>query len=174
MEISVIHWICITFIVFVLALEKRLLLQRRAAIPIRIHVHGTRGKSTTVRYLYDELRARGFRVLAKTTGDQPEYNLPDGNTEPIRRFSPARITEHIRIFNKAAQLGVNALVVEGMALQRETVWFSQQILCPTHVVITNVRPDHAESMVKGFRALPQRLLWLQRRGASFVYRKKAG
>src|SRR6266403_1708987 len=46
---------------------------RRAlrAIPVRIHVAGTRGKSTTTRLIAAALRAGGRNVLAKTTGSAP-------------------------------------------------------------------------------------------------------
>ena len=69
-----------------------------------------------------------------------------------------------------------------MALQRETVWFSQQILCPTHVVITNVRPDHAESMGEGFAgvastlalaAAPGRPLYIGEESGAEILRKLA-
>ena len=143
------YWISLLLVLAVLLREKRTLEKRRMSIPLRIHVHGTRGKSSTVRILAEELKKRGFRVLAKTTGDSPEYILPDGTAAPIRRFGPARIAEHIRIFRKAEEVKADALVVEGMALQPETVWQSQNILQATHAVITNVRPDHSETMGEG-------------------------
>ncbi len=88
-------------------------------------------------------------VLAKTTGDAPEYILPDGSSVPIHRIGPARIQEHAACLHRAAHLGVDALVVEGMALAPETVWQSERILQATHAIITNWRPDHAETMGKG-------------------------
>ena len=98
-----------------------------------------------------------MRVLAKTTGDRPEYILPDGHIVPIRRIGPARIKEHIRTLDKAATLGVEALVVEGMALQAETVYLSERILQATHAVIANTRPDHAETMGAGREGVLQTL-----------------
>ena len=64
---------------------------------------------------------------------------------PIRRLGPARIQEHVATLRKAAQLKVDALIVEGMALAPETVWQSQNILAADQAVITNTRPDHAEN-----------------------------
>lgn len=143
------YWICL-FAVLLLLLGERLSIKKmRAKIPVRIHVHGTRGKSTFVRSITTELRLQGLRVLAKTTGDKPEYILPDGSVSPIHRIGPARIQEHIRMLSKAATMEVDAMVVEGMALQPETVWLSERILQATHAVITNARPDHAETMGRG-------------------------
>src|SRR3954471_10732401 len=48
-------------------------------VPVRIHVGGTRGKSTTTRLIATGLRAGGVRVLAKTTGSEPRLILPDGS-----------------------------------------------------------------------------------------------
>ena len=40
-------------------------------IPIRIHVNGTRGKSSVTRLISAGLREAGFAVLGKTTGSDP-------------------------------------------------------------------------------------------------------
>ena len=42
-----------------------------AAIPLRIHVNGTRGKSSVTRLIAAGLRAGGLRTFAKTTGTAP-------------------------------------------------------------------------------------------------------
>ena len=62
---------------------------RLRAVPLRIHVAGTRGKSTTTRLIAAGLRAGGRRVLAKTTGSEPRLILPDGSetTWACRGFS---------------------------------------------------------------------------------------
>ena len=142
-------WICLLLVLLPLMLEGRLLRAWRARIPCRVHVHGTRGKSAVVRRLAALLRARGLRVLAKTTGDAPEYILPDGSVSPVRRTGPASIREHVRILRMAAAMRADVLVVEGMALQRENVLTSEHILHATHAVITNLRPDHEETMGRG-------------------------
>ena len=59
--------------------------RQRDAIPIRIHVNGTRGKSSVVRLVAAGLRAGGLRVYAKTTGSLPRLITPDGREFPIHR-----------------------------------------------------------------------------------------
>lgn len=140
------YWICLALVVLPLVLERILVERWRKMVPLRIHVHGTRGKSTTVRDCARLLREQGLTVLAKTTGDAPEYILPDGSVVPVRRIGPPRIQEHIAILRKAAGLGADVVVAEGMALAPENVWQSEMILSATHAVIVNTRPDHAECM----------------------------
>ncbi len=143
------YWICLAVVVLPMVVERLLVRRWRARIPLLVHVHGTRGKSSTVRDCARLLREQGLNVLAKTTGDAPEYVLPDGSVKAIRRIGPPRIQEHVAILRKAARLRVDAVVVEGMALSAETVWQSERILRATHAVITNTRPDHAECMGSG-------------------------
>jgi hypothetical protein len=57
--------------------------------------------------------------------------------------------EQARVLGLAARLGADALVVEGMAIGPETVPQSENILKATRAVITNLRPDHAETMGLG-------------------------
>ncbi len=56
-------------------------------IPIRIHVNGTRGKSSVTRLIAAGLRAGGIRTCAKTTGTLPRMIMPDGTEYPV--FRPA-------------------------------------------------------------------------------------
>src|SRR5260370_24235129 len=74
------------------------------AIPVRIHVAGTRGKSTTTRLIAAGLRAGGLRVVAKTTGTEPRLIRPDGSEVawPPRRPPSAR--EPTRVLAKAVRL----------------------------------------------------------------------
>ena len=66
-------------------------------IPIRVHVNGTRGKSSVVRLIAAGLRAGGIKTLAKTTGSSPRFIDEDGYDHVIRRFRPASIGEQIRM-----------------------------------------------------------------------------
>src|SRR5438309_2598777 len=98
------------------------------AIPVRIHVAGTRGKSTTTRLIAAALRAGGRRVVAKTTGSEPRLILPDGRDEIWPRRGPATIREQLRFVRRAAQLGVDTIVVECMAIRPEFVFASERHL----------------------------------------------
>ncbi len=139
----------IFLVLLTLIVERYLVSRWRRSVPVRIHVHGTRGKSTATHMLASLLREAGHVVLSKTTGDRPEYEFPDGGIRPVRRLGPPRIQEHISTLRLAARLKATAIVVEGMALQGETLFASEKMLRATHAVITNVRPDHAESMGEG-------------------------
>src|SRR5260221_12187209 len=71
------------------------------AIPVRIHVAGTRGKSTTTRLIAAGLRAGGLRVVAKTTGTEPRLIRPDGSEAAWPRRRPPSVREQTRVFAEA-------------------------------------------------------------------------
>ena len=122
-------------------------LKRIKKIPIRIHVNGTRGKSTTTRLIAAGLREAGFKVLAKTTGTLPQLILEDGKEIPIKRRGSANIIEQLKIFAKAAKRKANVLVVECMAIKPELQWVSEHKMVKSTIgVITNVRQDHIEEI----------------------------
>jgi poly-gamma-glutamate synthase PgsB/CapB len=116
-------------------------------IPIRIHVNGTRGKSSVVRLIAGGLRAGGIVTCAKTTGTEAAMILPDGSEYPIYRPSHPNIIEQVRIVDTAIEAGAQALVVECMALQPLLQSLSEfRLVRSTHGVITNVRADHLDTM----------------------------
>ena len=117
------------------------------SIPIRIHVNGTRGKSSVTRLIAAGLREAGLICCAKTTGTLPRMILPDGRELPIYRKARANVIEQIHITSLAAEFKPDALVIECMALQPELQWLSEhQLVRATHAVITNARPDHLDVM----------------------------
>lgn len=127
-------------------------------IRIRIHVAGTRGKSTTTRMIAAGLRASGLRVLAKATGSAPRLIMPDGTDRDWPRRGPASIREHIKFFSLAAKLKVDAVVVECMAIRPELIAASQKDLVQAHLyVITNTRPDHFEELGEDPQAMARAL-----------------
>jgi gamma-polyglutamate synthase len=135
---------------------------RRAlrAIPVRIHVAGTRGKSTTTRLIAAALRAGGRRVLAKTTGSEPRLILPDGRDDIWPRRGPATIREQMGFVRRAAQLGADTIVVECMAIRPEFVFASEHHLIEaTTTIITNTRADHLEDIGESTDASAQALAW---------------
>ncbi len=116
-------------------------------IPIRIHVNGTRGKSSVTRLIAAGLRAGGIRTCAKTTGTVPRMIFPDGSEAPVFRPVRANIIEQRRVVRAAATLGAQALVVECMALQPQLQSLCElQLVRSTHGVITNARADHLDVM----------------------------
>src|SRR5512136_396561 len=105
MHVTLIFLIPLVVIVF-LFVEKLVHDRTVRRIPIRIHVNGTRGKSTVVRLTAAALRDAGIRTLAKTTGTTPTLIYPDGHEEAIRRRGPSRIREQMSFMKKAAAMGV--------------------------------------------------------------------
>lgn len=121
--------------------------KRLSALRIRIHVNGSRGKSSVTRLIAAGLRAGGIRTCAKTTGTLPRVILPDGRELPVYRPMGANIIEQIRVAAVAHAAGAEALVLECMALQPVFQWLSEgKLVRATHGVITNVRPDHLDVM----------------------------
>ncbi|MBM4372683.1 MAG: poly-gamma-glutamate synthase PgsB [Deltaproteobacteria bacterium] len=141
--------LAVTFL-FLLALGVlELWVHRRnlAHIPIRIHVNGTRGKSSVVRLIAAALRAGGIRTCAKTTGTLARMILPDGHEYPVFRPHRANVIEQVRIVATAAAYRADAVVLECMALIPHLQWLSQdKLVRATHGVITNARPDHLDVM----------------------------
>lgn len=118
-----------------------------AKIPLRIHVNGSRGKSSVTRLIAAGLRAGGVRTIAKTTGTRPRFIYDDGTEAPVARAGDANIIEQVRIVRRAAQLGAEAIVVECMAIKPELqALLENRIIRSTHSVITNVRSDHLAEM----------------------------
>ena len=121
--------------------------RRLMRIPMRIHVNGTRGKSSVTRLIAAGLRAGGIRTCAKTTGTLARMILPDGREFPVFRPSRPNVIEQLRIVRAAADLEAQALVIECMAVQPLLQSLSELVLVrSTHGVITNARPDHLDVM----------------------------
>lgn len=132
------------------ALEQRKHLNALARIPTRIHVNGTRGKSSVTRLIASGLRAGGVRTVAKTTGTLPRLIQPDGVEQAVPRQGRANVIEQVHVVADAAAAGAEALVVECMALQPYLQWLTEsRMIRATHGVITNARPDHLDVMGPG-------------------------
>ncbi len=140
---------CLVVFVLYLVRDRITLDRRRASIPLRIAVTGTRGKSGVTRIIASVLRENGMRVIAKTTGSQARIVLPDGSEVEVRRRGLPSIIEQKDLIRRAALLNVDCIVAEVMSIHPENHYVeSQQILQPHIVVITNIRPDHTEAMGK--------------------------
>ena len=91
--------------------------KRIFSIPIRIHVNGTRGKSSVARLIGAALREGGIRTITKVTGTYPRLIIEDGSEARIYRKESPNIIEQLSIVKYAAKRKAEALVMECMALQ---------------------------------------------------------
>ena len=115
----------------------------RRAIPVRVVVTGTRGKSSVTRLIAFGLRAGGVRVLYKTTGSAAVIGLPDGAERPIRRHALPTPLEQRGVLRLAKRSGASAVVCEAMSVHPESLRVELvRILDPHVVAVTNVRADH--------------------------------
>jgi poly-gamma-glutamate synthase PgsB/CapB len=116
-------------------------------LKIRVHVNGSRGKSSVTRLIAAGLRGGGIPTAAKTTGSAARFILPDGSEIPVRRWGPANIKEQMGVVQRAVRSGAEALVIECMAIRPELGRVSERRLVRSTLgVITNVRPDHLDVM----------------------------
>ena len=129
------------------AIESWLLGKWRRMIPIRIHVNGTRGKSTVTRLIAATLREAGITTVARTTGTAARHILKDGSEVPVNRGIRPSILEIRETLELAFRTGAEALVIECMALNPEYQRaVERKFIQSTIGVITNVRPDHLDVM----------------------------
>jgi gamma-polyglutamate synthase len=116
-------------------------------IPIRIHVNGTRGKSSVTRLIGAGLRAGGLKTITKVTGTFPRLVLTDGTEVGIHRKEKANILEQLDIVKFCAQNKADVLLIECMALQPQYQSITEkQMIKSTIGVITNIRLDHLDVM----------------------------
>jgi poly-gamma-glutamate synthase PgsB/CapB len=117
------------------------------SIPIRIHINGTRGKSSVSRLIGAGLRAGGYKTVTKVTGTFPRLIMSDGSEAHIHRKGKANILEQLNIINYSAKQKVDVLILECMALKPQYQWIcEQQMVKATHGVLTNIRLDHLDVM----------------------------
>lgn len=116
----------------------------KKSIKIRIAVTGSRGKSTTVRFLCDLFQKAGYRVLGKVTGTKPMLILPDGKTELIKRKGIVSILEQKRILlNRAKKIRPDILISEIMSVTPEYQKIETKLMItPDYYIITNIKEDH--------------------------------
>ncbi|MCB0823064.1 MAG: poly-gamma-glutamate synthase PgsB [Bacteroidales bacterium] len=121
--------------------------KRIYSIPIRIHINGTRGKSSVTRLIGAGLKAGGINNITKVTGTFPRLILEDGTETYIHRKSSANIIEQLAIVKFAASRKVQALVMECMALQPQYQTITEHKMIHSNIgVMTNVRLDHIDVM----------------------------
>ncbi len=121
--------------------------RRLRRIPIRIHVNGTRGKSSVTRLICAGLNAGGIRTCGKTTGTLARMIFSDGSEVPIFRPCRANVIEQKRVVRAAVEDSAEALVIECMALQPLLQAVCELKLVQSTIgVITNARADHLDVM----------------------------
>ncbi len=140
------------------------------AVPLRILVNGTRGKSSVTRLITGGLRQGRRKVLGKTTGTKPRLIYPDGSEHAILRAGKANIIEQLMVFRRAVALGVDTVVTECMAVlpPNQTI-MQDQLVRSTVGVITNARADHLDEMGPTVRDVARSLaLTIPRAGILFT------
>ena len=121
--------------------------KRIYSIPIRVHINGTRGKSSVTRLVGAGLRAGGISTITKVTGTFPRLIIEDGTETAVYRKSDANIIEQLSIVKFAAMRKAQALVMECMALQPQYQWITENQMIHSNIgVMTNVRLDHVDVM----------------------------
>lgn len=117
------------------------------SIPVRVHVNGTRGKSSVTRLIAAGLRAGGKRTFAKTTGTAPRVIDPKGIDRIIHRLRRPSIGEQVRLLKYFSSEKPEVVVMECMAVQPQYQWISEHQMVKSQIgVITNARPDHLDEM----------------------------
>lgn len=114
-------------------------------VPRRIHVNGTRGKSSVVRLITAGLQSGEYKVLGKVTGETPSL-LGQGGEQTIKRRGPAHIREQIWTLQEAVKRGADTAVLECMALSPPLQATSEKIINSQIGVITGAQPDHLDVM----------------------------
>jgi len=137
----------IGFLIIIGVIEFKVHKNNLDKIPIRIHVNGSRGKSSVVRLIASGLRVGGLKTFAKTTGTSPRIIDQNGDDKYIHRLRTASIGEQISLIRYFSKMNPDVLVIECMAVNPQYQWVSEQkIVKSTIGVLTNVRPDHLDEM----------------------------
>lgn len=117
---------------------------RLAQVDIRLAVSGTRGKTTIVRWLHDELHDRGYDTYAKITGTRP-ISIYNGREREIERRGRTTLYENELEIRR--HFPMDAIVVENQGISPYTTRLVHtRYVEPTLVVVTNVREDHLDTL----------------------------
>lgn len=144
------HWfiLFLTLIILIyLGLEMWCHRKRLEAIKYRIHVNGTRGKSSVARLIGAGLRGGNVKTVCKTTGTMARYIDSQGREEPVIRIGRTNIIEQVKVIKKASLEKPLALVIECMAVQPLLQSLCElKLVRATHGVLCNARADHLDVM----------------------------
>ena len=137
-----------------LLLEKWLTQRSIRNLQLRIHVNGSRGKSSVTEYIAAGIFNAQSDVMAKITGIIPT-TIHNGKEQIIKRTGVARVQEQINIIRFAAKKKVKTLVLECMSVSPELQRLESSVFQPDIYVITNIRDDHREVMGKSIEEQAQ-------------------
>jgi gamma-polyglutamate synthase len=140
-----ITYCALIIIISLLSLEAFVVKKGINRIQLRIHVNGTRGKSSVTEYIVAGLRTEK-NVLGKITGIKPTVIYPDGKNKIIKRNGRARVKEQFDMVRLASKLSADSLVLESMSILPELQKLESKVLSPHYYIITNIRDDHREEM----------------------------
>jgi poly-gamma-glutamate synthase PgsB/CapB len=117
----------------------------KKAIPLRILVTGTRGKSGTVRLLHNMFMEAGKPTFGKVTGTTAVELHTDGTETPTVRFGAAGVSEMPEAVIRAAKEGADVGVFECMAITPRLISLvAKSHVTPHVVIIPSIRLDHLE------------------------------
>lgn len=137
--------VILTIALGLLIIERRIISTSVMALQTRIHVNGTRGKSSVVKYIAAGLSVKDPSVLAKVTGVIPSL-ISSGIVQVLGRTGVARVQEQFSIMKLAKGRGINTLVLECMSIAPELQQLESRVFKPHIYVITNIKDDHREAM----------------------------
>jgi gamma-polyglutamate synthase len=140
--------ILLSLVFLLLIIEKYFVTQQVNRIKIRVHVNGTRGKSSVTEYIAAGLRGDNYNAISKITGVLPTVFFSNTVFQIINRKGPARVQEQVKIINLTVSNKSEALVLECMSIFPELQIMESRIFKPQIYVITNIREDHLEQMGK--------------------------
>jgi len=128
-----------------LSAESFVYTRRIKRINLRITVSGTRGKTSIVRTLAAVFSEHGVKTLAKTTGSEAMYILPDGSSEPVRRKGLTTILEQKKLITRAVDLGVECIITEIMSIHPDNHKIeTHKLIRPSLTILSNFRSDHTD------------------------------
>ncbi|MEI7423083.1 MAG: poly-gamma-glutamate synthase PgsB [Prolixibacteraceae bacterium] len=137
----------LSIILGMLILEKSAVQRGVRNLQLRIHVNGTRGKSSLTEYIAAGLLNTRPEVMAKITGIIPKI-IHNGIEHKINRIGGARVQEQFNVIRYASKNRVNSLILECMSINPELQRMEGRVFKPHIYVITNIKDDHREEMGK--------------------------
>lgn len=141
-------------IISFLLIEKWLTRRNVESLPLRIHVNGTRGKSSVTEYIGAGIFQAQPDAMAKITGIVPTI-IHNGEERVINRTGVARVQEQVDVIRLAVKSKVRSLVLECMSISPELQKLESSFFKPHIYVITNIRDDHREEMGKNIEEQAQ-------------------